>query len=353
MARSALSARDRKLIEEAKEQLIPLDPSLPSVMVRALPLVSNLTGASFAGSYCPKRTTEGWDLDFGYGYLANGRTHEFEPSTRQVLTQVIRSAPPGMSFARVEREDQNQVASLRGRLGDEVWSQTPVNRAVLPALGLDLGYHDLRVLLAERGVLLAWMGAYAPEAFTDRARLMFQAMVPEIRRAAVTERTLGKAALDHAALLAALEAIPTSAYLTDGSARVAYANELGRRAIEALGRDKQIQLAQWVQKARNQLDCPEATVTPLCVSGLRTHYLLVERAAAPQLALKASEAATRWALTPRQGEILSLVLQGDSNKTIATTLDLGLRTVEHHVSGLMNKADVPSRAALIRAVLDG
>jgi DNA-binding NarL/FixJ family response regulator len=48
-------------------------------------------------------------------------------------------------------------------------------------------------------------------------------------------------------------------------------------------------------------------------------------------------------LTPRQGEILSLVLQGFSNKRIAQAFNLAESTVKEHVSGILERMGVSKR----------
>ncbi len=51
----------------------------------------------------------------------------------------------------------------------------------------------------------------------------------------------------------------------------------------------------------------------------------------------------RGTLTPREAEVLALLARGRSNKDIAASLSLGLRTVETHVSSLLGKLGVASR----------
>jgi len=50
-------------------------------------------------------------------------------------------------------------------------------------------------------------------------------------------------------------------------------------------------------------------------------------------------------LTPRELEVLRLVARGKTNKAIAAELRLSEKTVEHHVSHILTKLDVPTRAA--------
>ena len=50
-------------------------------------------------------------------------------------------------------------------------------------------------------------------------------------------------------------------------------------------------------------------------------------------------------LTIREREVLRLVAAGKTNKAIATELALSERTIDRHVSNILTKLDVPSRAA--------
>jgi DNA-binding NarL/FixJ family response regulator len=59
-----------------------------------------------------------------------------------------------------------------------------------------------------------------------------------------------------------------------------------------------------------------------------------------------SAVAKTWSLTPRQAEVLALVVQGEANKTIAATLRCSVRTVEVHLTALFEKAQCDSRSEL-------
>jgi DNA-binding NarL/FixJ family response regulator len=58
------------------------------------------------------------------------------------------------------------------------------------------------------------------------------------------------------------------------------------------------------------------------------------------------------ALTRRETDVLELLARGRSNKQIAATLSLGLRTVESHVSNLLGKLGVSSRTEAVTYALN-
>jgi two-component system response regulator NreC len=53
-------------------------------------------------------------------------------------------------------------------------------------------------------------------------------------------------------------------------------------------------------------------------------------------------------LTERENEILGLIVQGYTNRQIATRLSLSVRTVEYHRANMMDKLGLHSRAELVR-----
>jgi two-component system response regulator FixJ len=57
-------------------------------------------------------------------------------------------------------------------------------------------------------------------------------------------------------------------------------------------------------------------------------------------------------LTPRESEVMHLVVEGKANKVIATDLNLSQRTVEIHRARVMDKMGATSLAHLVRMVLD-
>lgn len=57
------------------------------------------------------------------------------------------------------------------------------------------------------------------------------------------------------------------------------------------------------------------------------------------------------ALTPREREIMNMIIDGKSNKVIAIDLGLSQRTVEAHRAKVMDKLDARSLADLVRVVI--
>jgi len=51
-------------------------------------------------------------------------------------------------------------------------------------------------------------------------------------------------------------------------------------------------------------------------------------------------------LTPRQLDVLALLLQGDSNKVIARSLSISIETVKEHVAAVLHRLGVSSRAKI-------
>ena len=80
-------------------------------------------------------------------------------------------------------------------------------------------------------------------------------------------------------------------------------------------------------------------------------YLVVELASPAAVPHVVREASARYGLTPAQTRVLAMVARGFSNATIAAELGIAERTVEAHVTAILEKAQVPSRAALIARVV--
>ena len=62
----------------------------------------------------------------------------------------------------------------------------------------------------------------------------------------------------------------------------------------------------------------------------------------------AYETALEGPLTPRQREILRLIAEGKTTKSIARSLNISVKTVETHRTQLMDRLDIHDVAGLVR-----
>jgi DNA-binding CsgD family transcriptional regulator len=108
----------------------------------------------------------------------------------------------------------------------------------------------------------------------------------------------------------------------------------------ALSRDYAVVLAE----ARGQVGAARAEAFLVEGRHLSLEQALAQAKAA--LSLPAPVQAPALGLTQREREVISLVARGCSNQQIAETLVIGRRTVEMHVSNLLAKLGLTSRAQL-------
>lgn len=145
------------------------------------------------------------------------------------------------------------------------------------------------------------------------------------------------------ALRAALDALSATAFVVgpdgsvsalDAAGHAALANDDGslrRRLLQA-------QAAQ----ARDGL-----RATPL--RDERGHVVLLHDGARA-FAGRLERVAAAWRLTPRHVEVAALIARGYANKEIAASLGCALHTVELHVTELLRRAGLSSRAALVAEI---
>jgi hypothetical protein len=108
----------------------------------------------------------------------------------------------------------------------------PLTEAAFPKMGVRVD-EQLRVLVCEGPSLLGWVGGFRREPYAHRDKALLRAIVPALRRRMTLERTLATAAHMHAALEAALDAIPSPAFVVTASGVPSLANAAGRAAIDA------------------------------------------------------------------------------------------------------------------------
>ena len=61
-----------------------------------------------------------------------------------------------------------------------------------------------------------------------------------------------------------------------------------------------------------------------------------------------TSSSTKWeSLTAREREVVRYITKGANNKTIAKSLDISLKTVEFHITNILKKLEMNSRAEVI------
>ena len=81
------------------------------------------------------------------------------------------------------------------------------------------------------------------------------------------------------------------------------------------------------------------------------HHLLIHRDDSQRVASRLSAAVAQWKLSRRQADVLALVVDGHPNASIGMILGIATRTVEVHVSALLDRLQVENRSALVARVL--
>lgn len=254
----------------------------------------------------------------------------------------------GVDFAsynprRPEPEQRNRVLSA-DELRDP-HAPLPAETELYPRIDAR-GHDTLRVLVCDGASLLGWVGLVQDGPPTERQRALLTRLVPALRRRLAFERLLREARIALAGLPAALEEIPGAAYVIDGAGKLVHANAAGRAAFDAT----RGAVSEKLRMATRGREVPGFRVTPL--QGEQVHAAIVV-ANGTRGTDDARAAAERMGLTPAQTRVLDRILRGLSNASIAAELGVAERTIEAHVTAILQKAQVPSRAALIASLLRG
>lgn len=189
---------------------------------------------------------------------------------------------------------------------------SPFGRGLLAPLGL-LEHDVMRVLVCEGDELLAWVCVARKVPFAADERALLAELIEPLRRRLVLEDRLTQVLLPTMPLeqaLAAAEPAPSSP---------------GPRAQSTVPGSK----------------VEESGVFARMEDGGDGNGVTSRRK------VQLDRADQVWKLTPRQRQVLELVVTGMSNKEIAKTLDCAIRTAELHVTLLLQKASCDSRTELM------
>lgn len=142
-----------------------------------------------------------------------------------------------------------------------------------------------------------------------------------------------------------LEAIARPAVVLGTCGDIEYANSAARRWLDL---DPAAAMA---ALATRHDPSTSVQVVPFAVGDARGEVVIVSDAADVEARL--AVASRRWSLTPRQAQVLEQLSKGLSNARIARQLGCAEATVEIHVSRILQRAEVDSRASLLASLLWG
>jgi len=245
-------------------------------------------------------------------------------------------------------------------------------REQLRAYGLERGAHA--VFCSDGEMWGAWCayreGASRP--FGERELRFMRAVAPHVgygmRYAAMMEAAIasGPAADDSAPGVVVLDARsritlksgPATSQLKDlanvglasDSPSYAVASVLTRLRAAHAGADGALRTELRVQGRSGRWYTLHGSLAEPDASGAPTMVIVIEPAGPRETATSLSH---RYGLSPREREVLLLVIRGESTKRIANRLSLSVYTVQDHLDNACEKVGVRGRKALLARILAG
>jgi DNA-binding CsgD family transcriptional regulator len=226
----------------------------------------------------------------------------------------------------------------------------PVVSAVYAKYGLARD-DTLRVLVCDGASLVGYVALFQANPFEKRQKRLLSHLVPAIQQRLSRERLLSHASSTKLLLGAALEEIPSAAFVLSDGGRVIETNRLGARWLDAKGLDGRRAL-------RDAVVAPAPTAT----ASFRLTRVVTAEESPKVLAVELTTMATfyavaragdRWGFTARELQVLEGVADGVPTRTLAAHLAVSERTVEAHLTRMFAKAQVATRAEMIAKAMSG
>ena len=278
-------------------------------------------------------TGSGWDLDFlsSAGNLAHDAGESF--------ANYISSAPPDFTLW----DPTNIAPSLRNSvqlIDNRFFADVDVVKRVYRPLGLDRLAHA--TVLASTGPrFLGWIGVWREAPFGAAELQQISQATPAIRERLMAIDELGSAEVSWSIVESALEAMEQPAFLVRGPLRVELANGAGLKLLKTSRRSV---LALIERALRDETD--EWSVHRFADVGVPQLALVSQRPAGATFERRVEQARHSWMLSAAHVSVLRFLVRGFSNKEIASALKRAPGTIELHVSAILKKANVDSRARL-------
>ncbi len=345
----ALEARDLARLRELQTELRTLPLEVDASLAPFVRDMGEVLGLPRSCGYGLRQRLAGGDdgQELSFAHTA-GFDHEhfcaaFSPFVER---QTVNWA--SYNIGAPEPEHRNQVVSYSASELEDLAATAPsaVVAQVYPVIGLR-GHGQVRVVVCDGPSLLGWFGGFQPSVVEPRQQALLAALVPDLRRRLVVQRAL-EDALRLPLLGVVLDAVGSAALIVDrATGRIREANAAARARMHDEGRVLRAEVAMAAAAGAH----PAWEVTTLVLRGGAAAALLIAKVTSRErLTAHVSRASKRWNLTARQREVLAELAEGLPNRTVAAVLGVSERTVEVHVTAVLEKAGVESRAALIAAV---
>jgi DNA-binding CsgD family transcriptional regulator len=306
--------------------------------------------AAFADRYGSRYMLAFCRAEYGAVDLSRGRWPDAEAALQAAVADFARSRPPmvtGPLVALAELRRRQGRSHEAGLLLDEAGASR-AGQLCRARLALDRGDDALAVELADR--FLRQLPAHLE---VDRAPALELLVRARTARGELEEGGAALAALRAIERLAGTAALRAAADLAEGRLAAAGGDHERARPLleDAIDRFDRCGAPFDAAQARVEL---AATLLALDRGddARREAATALERLDALGAAGEAGRARRLLAadeplhgLTPREREVLSLLSQGLTNRQIGARLVISEHTVHRHVSSILRKLDVPSRAA--------
>ena len=285
------------------------------------------------------------------GWATEQQEHSGDPAMQRLVDHVATFLPVApLRYGHydpllVEPSERNRVipdATIRALVQGE--DAPPIVAAVYEPAGVARLSHT-RVVVSDGPFMLAWIGLFREERFTPEEAQLFAGVVPGLAARLSVERLLwGGAPGSFDAVGQTLELIGRPAFVVNAAGQLVFVNAAARGQID---RDRTIIDDVTEAAASGQRSPRVHSVTGVGTSGVQGHFIVL--AGEPEVAAEArlERVVREHALTETQARVLTLLVRGDANKDIATKLHCAPRTVELHVTAILKKCHVESRARLI------
>jgi DNA-binding NarL/FixJ family response regulator len=343
-----LSGGDRSIVRDIAEELATIRLDRPgSALPGILPAARRAIECDSLLVLSPLERATGWDIErFDHDNFPDG------PEFRDRFLRFFETAPRRYAWydaSRPEPEQRNCLIDALAMIPPSEYEVSRIYREVIEPSGLHL-HRQPRVLVCDGPSLLGWFGSFHPALFDARQNRLLAALVPAVQARLRIERQLAHTSRVRAVLDHALEQIGAPAFVIGATGQVLEASSSALALFET--RRTEITAAIRDAVAGRPTTLP-LELTRIAEPGTPVCYLAVMRAgsADARIASAVLAACVRWGLTPRQRQVLELVVRGIATPTIAAQLGVSARAIELHLTALFDRASVDNRSALISAVL--